>query len=127
MEESIQPRPFNQWRSDKFDRQEDAACTFGNHLIKYCRDEVMQKLPAETTAIEREKIREAIHATLHNVMDMLEGFWNLDAGTDNSVEYALQVIVKNPDDQEVERVEISPCKVDLPIGFWKWAEDGEFR
>jgi len=127
MEDVTKPRPFSEWRTDKFDRDEDAAYTFGSHLIRYCRDEVMQNLPDGITAAEKEKIKEAIHQSLHNVMEMLEGFWRLDSGEGHSVDYALQVVVKDNLQNEIERTEISPCKQDLPIGFWKWAEDGEFR
>jgi hypothetical protein len=127
MESNKKPRQFNEWRNNQFDRAEDAAYTFGSHLIKYCRDDVMQELPAETSEAEKEKIKSAIHHSLHNVMDLLEGFWRLDSGEEYSIEYVLQVVVKDNNRKEVEKIDISPCKLDLPIGFWKWAEDGEFR
>ena len=61
MECNAKPRQFNEWRNNQFDRAEDAAYTFGNHLIKYCRDQVMEELPAETSEKERAKIKAAIH------------------------------------------------------------------
>jgi hypothetical protein len=27
----------------------------------------------------------------------------------------------------VEAVDLSPCRLDLPIGYWKWAHDRAFR
>ena len=64
---------------------------------------------------------------LHNVMDLLEGFWCTEAGPGQRVEYALSVCVKVASGEEtVERIDISPCMLDLPIGYWKW-KDGEFR
>jgi len=127
MENLNTPRPFNEWRLDKFDRAEDAAYTFGNHIIKYCRDEVINNMPKETSDVEKENVKAAIHNSLHNVMDLLEGYWPLKAGEDYSVEYILQVVIKDKDRNELEKIEISPSKLDLPIGFWKWADDGEFR
>ena len=127
MENSKQPREFKEWRSNSFDRTEDASYTFGNHLIKYCRDEVIYNLPIETSENEKEKITIAIHEALYNVMDLFEGFWKLNSGDDYSVEYILQVLVKDKNQKEVEKIDISPAKLDLPIGFWKWAEEGEFR
>jgi hypothetical protein len=75
---------------------------------------------------DKDKAIEAIHIALHNVMDLVEGFWRLESGRDNYVEYQLQVIVKDKSHNEIERVDIA-AGLDLPIGFWKWAKDGEFR
>ena len=127
MEDIKKPRPFEEWRIDKGDREEDAAYTFGSHLIKYCRDEVMQSLPENISELEKENIKTAMHESLHNVMDLLEGFWQLNSGEEHTVEYALQVVVRDKNKNLVKKVEISPCKIDLPIGFWKWAWDGEYR
>jgi hypothetical protein len=127
MESPNKPRDFKEWRNNSFERAEDAANTFGSHLIKYCRDEVVHDLPEETSENEKEKITIAIHTALHNMMDLLEGFWKFNSGEDHSVEYILQVLIKDKNQKEVERIDISPSKLDLPIGFWKWAEVGEFR
>ena len=68
-----------------------------------------------------------LNTALHNVVDMLEGFWKLDASPDHFVDLALGVWVRDQRDEIVEKLEISPCKLDLPIGYWKWAQDREFR
>jgi hypothetical protein len=127
MEDKSQPRLYHEWRNEAFDREEDAAYTFGKHFIKYCRDEVVNKLSKDATENELKKITEAINTSLHNVMDLFEGYWKLKSGDDYSIEYVLQVVVKNKDGKELEKVILSPSKLDLPIGFWKWAVDGEFR
>ena len=64
----------------------------------------------------------------HNVMDLLEGFWRTEAGPNHTAEFALSVCVKDAsqDGKVGERINISPCLLDLPIGYWKW-KDAERR
>jgi hypothetical protein len=69
---------------------------------------------------------QAVDIALHNVMDLLEGFWLLRSGTNHRVEYALAVRITKDDGTLVESTDLSPCRLDLPIGYWKW-RDGEFR
>jgi len=68
-----------------------------------------------------------VDKALHNVCDMLEGFWRLDLDPAHHIELVLQVRVRNASDEIVETREISPCKLDLQIGYWRWARDREFR
>jgi hypothetical protein len=124
------PKPYEQWRTNPIDRAEDAAYTFGHHLMQHCRREALKKVSAmqiPATAEELEaQVSSAVDTALHNVMDLLEGFWPTKAGPDHRVEYALSVTIKDENRTEVERIPISPCLLDLPIGYWKW-KDGEFR
>ena len=120
------PRPYENWRTERTDRAEDAANTFGYHLMLHCRAEALKatraaSLPA-TDAEFHSHVAAAVDVALHNVMDLLEGFWRTDAGPNHTVEYALAVCVKKGQ-IPVERIEISPCFLDLPIGYWKWKED----
>lgn len=131
MSASDTPKPYNEWRIDSIDRAEDAAYTFGYHLIRHCRAEALEAVasaPVPTTAEEmRQQVEKAVDTALHNVVDLLEGFWRTEAGAGHRVEYALSVCVKAASGNEtVERIDISPCMLDLPIGYWKW-KDGEFR
>ena len=126
MEDKLEPRDYPAWRSEVTAREEDAANTFGYHLIKYCRDQAVKSLPHEMKSADKEKAVEAIHIALHNVMDLVEGFWKLESGKDNYVEYHLQVVVKDKEQKEIERLCIAPG-LDLPIGFWQWAKHGEYR
>ena len=71
------PRDYDQWRSDDSGRAEDAAYTFGFHLITNCRDEAMATIPKNATPEMVEAIQQAVDTALHNVCDMLEGFWKL--------------------------------------------------
>jgi hypothetical protein len=81
----------------------------------------------ENACVPRERAEKAIDTALHNVMDLLEGlFGPLNAGPHHRVEYVLGVAVQDQSGAEVERIELSPCKLDLPIGYWKW-KDGEFQ
>ncbi len=127
MTDNSTPRQYPDWQTDAFARRDDAAYTFGFHLIKHCRTEAINALPKDLTADQNEKVIKAVDLALHNVMDMLEGFWHLPSGDKHSVEYELQVVVKDNDRKEIERIPISPALMDLPIGYWKWAQDNEFR
>jgi hypothetical protein len=127
MDIKAHPRSFSEWREKPVDREEDAAYTFGYHLIIHCRDQAMAKLPADASPEMRAAVEKAVDVALHNVNDMLEGFWKLEAGPNHSVELALVVRVVDSDGNLVESREISPGKLDLPIGYWKWARDRAFR
>lgn len=130
MSNSETPRPFNEWATDKIDRAEEAADTFGYHLMRHCRAEALKKI--ETADLPkspeefREQITSAVDLALHNVMALLEGFWPTQAGPNHRVKYSLSVCVSDMSRVPVERIDISPCMLDLPIGYWKWA-DGNFR
>ena len=84
-------------------------------------------MPTDASPELKAAVEEAVDTALHNVNDMLEGFWKLDAGPKHSVELALVVRVRDAERNLVESQEISPCKHDLQIGYWKWARDREFR
>ncbi len=127
MQDNSTPKKFPEWSLNSLQRTEDAAYTFGHHLIIHSRNTAIEALPVDLTDVQREKSIEAIDISLHNMMDLLEGFWKLESGSDHTIEYALQVVVKNNVQKEVERIEISPAKLDLPIGYWKWAKNNEFR
>ncbi|HVT45073.1 MAG TPA: hypothetical protein VMT00_11840 [Thermoanaerobaculia bacterium] len=127
MSDLVPPRPYPEWRTTPADREEDAAYVFGYHLIQHCRDKALKTIKPEVSAELREAVREAVDTALHNVNDMLEGYWRLDAGPDHTVELVLCIRVHGPDCAPVETIEISPCKLDLPIGYWKWVNDRAFR
>ena len=94
--------------------------------MKHCRDEAFLALPANLNPEDRASAEEAVHVALHNVMDMLEGFWRLESGPDHTVKYQLCVVVSDRSDKVVESIDITKG-IDLPIGFWAWAEEGDFR
>jgi hypothetical protein len=127
MDIKAHPRPFSEWRKAPIDREEDAAYAFGYHLIIHCRYEAMATLPANASPETRAAVEKAVDVALHNVNDMFEGFWRLDAGPQHSMELALIVRVVDSDGNFVESQEISPSKLDLPIGYWKWARERAFR
>jgi hypothetical protein len=127
MDVNAHPRPFPEWHAGAGDRAEDAAYTFGYHLITRCRDEAMATLPADASPELKAAVEKAVDTALHNVTDLLEGFWNLDAGPQHTVELALAVRVYDSAGNLVETQEVSPSKLDLPIGYWKWAQRREFR
>jgi hypothetical protein len=127
MESQDHPRPFPEWSTNPFERDEDAAHTYGYHLIVHCRDMALRTLPPEAPPEIQAAVQKAVDTALHNVNDMLEGFWKLEAGAEHTIELALAVRVLNSDRKVVEELAISPCKLDLPIGYWKWARDREFR
>ena len=87
----------------------------------------MATVPADTVPELKAAVENAVDTALHNVCDMLEGFWPLDAGPKHRISLALNVEVRDADNDVVETIAISPCKLDLPIGYWKWANDRQFR
>ena len=127
MENASLPRYYPNWRTNESDRAEDAAYMFGYYLMMHCRDEAMATLPADASPDVKAAVEEAADAALHNLCDMLEGFWVLKAGANNRISLALGIQVRDAENVLVETVEISPCKLDLPIGYWKWARDRAFR
>ena len=87
----------------------------------------MTTLPADAPPEAQAAVEKTVDTALHNVCDMLEGFWRLDAGPDHTIALALGIQVRDAQNQVLETQEISPCTLDLPIGYWKWANDHEFR
>ena len=122
-------RPFNEWRTDKFARTEDAANTFGYHLMQHCRAEALKTVETADVPGTREEFREqvaaAVDTALHNVMDLVEGYWPTQAGPNHRVAYTLSVCISDMSSAPVETIDIS-SGIDLPIGYWKW-KDGDFR
>ena len=52
------------------------------------------------------------------------GFFPTKVGEKYPVEFVLSVRVRDPQTgQVVEEVEISPAKIDLPVGYWGWVDD----
>lgn len=121
------PAEYLTWRVDEHDRAEDAANTFGYHLMLHCRDEALATVPTDASDATREAVENAVDLALHNVMDLLEGFWSLPSGASHSIEYVLSVRIQGGAGETVETVDLSPCKLDLPIGYWKWARERDFR
>ena len=121
MSNIIKPRLHSAWRKSTADREEDAANLFGYYLMKHCREEALVKLASSPT-VQRSLAVEAVDTALHNVMDLLEGFWSLDAGEGKQLELALHIQVTK-DGQIAEDVQISPSQIDLPIGYWAWVDN----
>jgi hypothetical protein len=130
MPESNTPRPYEQWRAASFDRAEDAAYTFGYHLMAHCRAEALKVTDSAVVPASAEEFRiqvaAAVDKALHNVMDLFEGFWPTQSGPNHRVAYALSVCISDMDRKPIERIDISPNFLDLPIGYWKF-KDSEFR
>ena len=122
MSNIIKPRLHSAWRKSAADREEDAANLFGYYLMKHCREEVLAKLAPSSSTVPRSLAVEALDTALHNVMDLLEGFWPLDAGEGKQLELALHIQVTK-DGQIAEDVQISPSQIDLPIGYWAWDDN----
>ena len=127
METATPPRDYPEWRGDPFDRAEDAAYLFGYYLVRHCRDEAMATVPPGSSADVRAAVEKAVDTALHNVCDLLEGFWTLSSGPRHTISLALGVQVHDAQDEVVETQQIAPCQLDLPIGYWKWAQEREFR
>src|SRR3989442_8451324 len=110
MSASDTPKPYEEWRATPIDRAEDAAYTFGYHLMQHCRAEALKAVeaaPAPKTVEEfRTQATAAVDTALHNVMDLLEGFWPTEAGPNHIIAYALSVCVSDASKTPVERIDI---------------------
>lgn len=126
MSAADQPLPFPSWREAPADRAEDAAHTFGFYLMRHCRDEALAKV-RELPSSARAAAEAAVDTALHNLCDMLEGFWPLHAGPRHHVELVLGVRVREDGGAVAETIELSPSKLDLPIGYWTWARERRFQ
>ena len=113
---------FEAWREDETDRAEDAANLFGLHLIRHCRQDALRSV-ASAGAEGRRAAEQAVDMALHGAMALLEGFWHLPAGEGLSAELVLRIDITR-DGELVESQEISPSKLDLPMGYWSWVEKG---
>jgi hypothetical protein len=130
MSDASTPKPYEQWRTPSADREEDAAYTFGFYLMRHCRAEALKRvqsarLPATPEEFQAQ-VEAAVDGALCGVMDLLEGYWPMEAGPNHKAAFALSVCVSDTSWKPVERIDISPSRIDLPIGYWKW-KDGEFR
>src|ERR1019366_3382147 len=78
MSDKSTPKPYEQWRTNAGDREEDAAYTFGYYLMKHCRAEALKAVESAevpTTAEQfRAQVAEAVDTALHNVLDLVEGY-----------------------------------------------------
>lgn len=123
------PIPYEEWRKEPIDRAEDAASNFGFYLMAHCRAEALKKIAARPLPATKDEfdaaVIEAVDTALHNVADLLEGFWVTHAGPKHRTEFALAVRVKDESREVVESIEVSPCLLDLPIGYWGWKQDFE--
>jgi hypothetical protein len=123
------PVSYEEWRKEPIDRAEDAAANFGFYLMSHCRAEALRKMTARALPATKAEfdaaVTDAVDAALHNAVDLLEGFWITHAGEKHRTEFALTIRVKNESRQVVESIEVSPCLVDLPIGYWTWKQDFE--
>ena len=125
------PRNYDEWRTHPSDRVEDAAYIFGYDLIRYCREEALASINMADLQSGQEEIldvvEQAVDISLHNVMDLLEGFFSPKTiGTTHTAEYSLVVQVRDQNGSVVEKFELSPKKSDLSVGYWKW-QAGEFQ
>src|SRR5205809_78913 len=93
MDNASLPRNYENWRTNEADRAEDAAYLFGYYLIRHCRDEAVATMPSDASPEFKAAMQKAVDVALHNVCDMLEGFWRLDAGPTKRISLALGVQV----------------------------------
>ena len=120
------PRDYPNWRTGE-DRPEDAAYLFAYHLILNCRNEALATVAPDAPPDVKAAVEKAVDTALHNVCDMLEGFFPLLAGQNHFVDLALGVRVYNANDELIETIVISPNMLNLPVGYWTWVEERRFR
>lgn len=124
-ESKPEPKPYSDWRSDVDSRAEDAAYWFGYYLMRHSREEGIDTLPDNTDLKQYANVTKAVDTALHNALDLLEGFYRMPIGDGVSARLRLVMDVVDDDGTLVESHQLAPG-LDLPIGFWKFA-DGDFR
>ena len=102
MPESKGPREFSKWRKDEADRAEDAAYVFGFYLMKHCRKEALTEIPEDASEEVKEAVTNAVDVALHNVMDLLEGYWRTPADDSIDAEFELKVNVLDEEQELIE-------------------------
>ncbi|WP_218938705.1 hypothetical protein [Oleiharenicola lentus] len=97
--------------------------------MMHCRAEALKKVASSSAPATKAEldavVADAVDTALHNVADLLEGFWITHAGAKHRTEFALAVRVKDEEGKIIERIDVSPCLVDLPIGYWSWKDNFE--
>jgi hypothetical protein len=96
-------------------------------LILNCRNEALATVAPDAPPDVKAAVEKAVDTALHNVCDMLEGFFPLLAGQNHFVDLALGVRVYNANDELIETIVISPNMLNLPVGYWTWVEERRFR
>jgi hypothetical protein len=89
MSEVTEPRYHRKWRTNRADREEDAACLFGYYLIKNCRERSIAEIPHAVGSGEHSAAVAAIEHALFGVMELLGGYRPLDAGDGKRLELLL--------------------------------------
>lgn len=123
MGKDVLPRDFPDWRTST---REDAAYAFGYYLITRCKDEALKGTENQMKEV-RNLLETAVDKALHNVMMMLEGYGEMNCGPNHDFELELNVCIKDKSGNDVKKIPISPCLLDLQIGYWKWSQDRNFR
>jgi hypothetical protein len=98
MSDKSTPRPYEQWSTNAADHKEDAAYTFGYYLMKHCRAEALKCASSQRRCVMTRKqlhkqVESAVDTALHNVLDLIEGYWPAEAGQKHTAEFALLVRV----------------------------------
>ena len=69
-----------------------------------------------------ERVAAAVDTALHNVMDLVEGYWATGPLTTES-HTRFRFCVSDARPAPIETIDIS-SGIDLPIGYWKWKDGG---
>ena len=121
MPDAREPRFHDKWRSERVDREEDAASLFGYYLIKHCREDAIAKIAYPPSSPEHASGVAAVENALFGVMELLGGYRPLDAGGGKRLELSLHVQIEKGG-EVVEDIPVPP-EVDFYIGYWSWVED----
>lgn len=126
-EETSIPLPYEEWGEKPLARHYAAAYIFGFDLMRRCREQALIAVKNMPPGSDPMQIAEqAIDTELFNVVDLLDGFWPMDAGPNHRAEYILTLCVNGADGQPIEKIEINTAGLDLAMGYWRW-RDGIFR
>ena len=120
MSKVSEPRYHDEWRSNRVDREEDAASLFGYYLVTHCREDAIAKIPYASGSQEHAAAVAAVEHALFGVMELLGGYRPLPAGDGKRLQLSLHVLIEK-DEELVEDIHVPP-DVDFYIGYWSWVE-----
>ena len=119
--------PYKKWATDPNFRWVDVGHTFGTHLMKYVRDEALNTIPENATDETRQCASEAIRHSIYAMMALFDGIHKLEIGSNNTIEYVLQAVIRDEKYNKKEMIELAPNGDGLCMGFAGWWENDFWR
>jgi hypothetical protein len=121
MGDTYRVKPYLQWYDDEHHRWIDAAYTFGAHLMKNVRDEVLNDTLEEANPETKGIAEEIVLETIRSMMNFLSQNSQNDIDGKHKVTYALLARIEDEEGLDpLEVLELAPSGGDLAAGVSDW-------